>query len=101
MHLLAAQAGAIQQDGEAIDLGQTPGDIVFASSADSELAQLAGAADRAGYDGLRLANLLRWAAAAHPRAGCARHALQHDGGGRHHQDPQREQQAAAGRAAQQ
>ena len=59
MHLLAAQAGAIQQDGEAIDLGQTPGDIVFASSADSELAQLAGAADRAGYDGLRLANLLR------------------------------------------
>ena len=48
MHLLAAQAGAIQQDGEAIDLGQTPGDIVFASSADSELAQLAGAADRAG-----------------------------------------------------
>jgi len=59
MHLLAAQAGAIQQEGEAIDLGQTPGDIVFASSADSELALLAGAADRAGYDGLRLANLLR------------------------------------------
>jgi len=59
MHLLAAQAGAIQQDGEAIDLGQTPGDIVFASSADSELALLAGAADRAGETGLRLANLLR------------------------------------------
>jgi very-short-patch-repair endonuclease len=59
MHLLAAQAGAMQQEGEAIDLGQTPGDIVFASSADSELALLAAAADRATYDGLRLANLLR------------------------------------------
>src|SRR6185312_7658017 len=59
MHLLAAQAGAIQQEGEAIDLGQTPGQIVFASSADSELALLAGAADRTAYDDLRLANLLR------------------------------------------
>jgi len=59
MHLLAAQAGAIQQEGEAIDLAQTPGEVVFASSADSELAQLAAATDRAGYDGLRLANLLR------------------------------------------
>ena len=59
MHLLSAQAGAIQQEGEAIDLGQTPGEIVFASSADSELALLAAATDRAGYDGLRLANLLR------------------------------------------
>ena len=31
MHLLAAQAGALQQEGEAIDLGQTPAPIVFAS----------------------------------------------------------------------
>ncbi|KKB08731.1 cobaltochelatase subunit CobN [Devosia chinhatensis] len=59
MHLLSAQAGAIQQEGEAIDLAQTPGDYVFASSADSELAMLAAAADRAGQDGLRLANILR------------------------------------------
>jgi cobalamin biosynthesis Mg chelatase CobN len=59
MHLLAAQAGALQQEGEAIDLGQTPAPIVFASAADSELAMLAGAADRAGCDELRLANLLR------------------------------------------
>ena len=59
MHLLSAQAGAIQQEGEAIDLAQSPGDYVFASSADSELAMLAGAADRAGEDGLRLANTLR------------------------------------------
>jgi cobaltochelatase CobN len=59
MHLLSAQAGAIQQEGEAIDLAQAPGDFIFASSADSELAMLAGAADRAGEEGLRLANTLR------------------------------------------
>src|SRR5690554_3459535 len=59
MHLLAAQAGALQQEGEAIDLAQTPGRYVFASSADSELAMLAAAADRAGEDGLRLASLMR------------------------------------------
>ncbi len=61
MHLLSAQAGAIQQDGEAIDLAQTPGAIIFASAADSELAMLAGAADRAGEVELRLANSLRLA----------------------------------------
>jgi cobaltochelatase CobN len=59
MHLLSAQAGAIQQEGEAIDLAQSPGDYIFASSADSELAMLAGAADRVGENGLRLANTLR------------------------------------------
>jgi cobaltochelatase CobN len=59
MHLLSVQAGALQNDGEAIDLGQSPGRIVFASSADSELQLLAGAADAAGYDELRLANLIR------------------------------------------
>jgi cobaltochelatase CobN len=59
MHLLAAQAGALQQDGEAIDLGQSPAPIVFASAADSELMMLAAAADRAGAIDLRLANLLR------------------------------------------
>ena len=59
MHLLAAQAGALQQEGEAIDLAQSPGRFVFASSADSELAALAGAADRAGEEELRLANLMR------------------------------------------
>lgn len=59
MHLLSAQAGAIQQEGEAIDLNQRPGALVFASSADSELAMLAGAADRAGEGELRLANTLR------------------------------------------
>jgi cobaltochelatase CobN len=61
MHLLAAQAGALQQEGEAIDLGQTPGRIVFASAADSELALMAGAVDRAGATDVRLANTLRLA----------------------------------------
>ena len=59
MHLLSAQAGALQQEGEAIDLGQSPGRIVFASAADSELVLLAGAVDRAGVRDMRLANLLR------------------------------------------
>ncbi len=59
MHLLAARAGAIQQDGEAIDLGQTPGRIVFASAADSELAALAAAVDRRGTADVRLANIMR------------------------------------------
>jgi cobaltochelatase CobN len=59
MHLLSAQAGALQQEGEAIDLGQSPASIIFASAADSELALLAGAVDRAGARDVRLANLLR------------------------------------------
>ncbi|WP_029042073.1 cobaltochelatase subunit CobN [Cucumibacter marinus] len=59
MHLLAAQAGQIQQDGEAINLGQTPGDIAFLSAADSELAMLAAAVDRAGADNVRLASTMR------------------------------------------
>ncbi len=59
MHLLAAQAGQIQQEGEAIDLGQSPGRIIFASAADSELSAMAGAVDRLGRIDVRLANLLR------------------------------------------
>jgi len=59
MHLLSAQAGALQQEGEAIDLAQSAAPIIFASAADSELMMLAGAADRAGTSDLRLANLLR------------------------------------------
>jgi len=59
MHLLAAQAGQIQEEGEPIDLGQTPGRIVFASAADSELSAMAGAVDREGRDDVRLANILR------------------------------------------
>ena len=60
MHLLAAQAGGIADGGEAVDLGQSPGDIVFASAADTELACLARAHASlgAGAPSLRLANLM-------------------------------------------
>ncbi len=60
MHLLAAQPGAVNDGEEAVDLGQTPGDIVVLSAADTELACLAAARARQG-DGaprLRLANLM-------------------------------------------
>ncbi|OLP43437.1 cobaltochelatase subunit CobN [Rhizobium oryziradicis] len=46
MHLLAAQQGSIVDGDEAIDLGQTPGDIVFLSAADTELSALAAALSR-------------------------------------------------------
>jgi cobaltochelatase CobN len=61
MHLLAAQPGSISDGSAALDLGQLPGDIVFLSSADTELACLAAAQDRSGPDApsLRLVNLLR------------------------------------------
>ena len=60
MHLLAAQPGAILDGSEAVDLGQTPGEIIFLSAADTELATLAAAHAAAGADAptLRLANLL-------------------------------------------
>ena len=35
MHLLAAQPGGIADGGEAVDLGQSPGDIGFASAAET------------------------------------------------------------------
>ena len=64
MHLLAAQPGAITDGEEAVDLGQTPGDIVYLSAADTELALLADARrdlDDAGHaiPSLRLANLMQ------------------------------------------
>ncbi len=61
MHLLAAQPGAIADGSEAIDLGQTPGDIVVLSAADTELSLLARARGRVADDGfpsVRLASLL-------------------------------------------
>ncbi len=61
MHLLAAKPGAISDGSSAVDLGQTPGEIVILSSADTELACLAAAQSRrgAGAPALRLANLLQ------------------------------------------
>ncbi len=63
MHLLAAQPGTIDDGSEAVDLGQTPGDIVMLTAADTEIACLAQAqarrlAEDADAPSLRLANLL-------------------------------------------
>ncbi len=61
MHLLAATPGGISDGSEAIDLGQTPGDIVFLSAADTELSALSiarGQLDAPDFPTLRLANLL-------------------------------------------
>ena len=63
MHLLQAKAGAAVDETEAVDLGQSPGDIVFLSAADTELASLAAAQgdfDDA-FPSLRLANLMHLA----------------------------------------
>jgi len=61
VHLLAAQPGVVSDGSEAVDLGQSPGNIVVLSAADTELACLAAA--RAGFDddfpSLRLANCLQ------------------------------------------
>ncbi len=64
MHLLAAQPGTIADGSSAVDLGQSPGEIVILSAADSEIACLAAAQRRlvenAGdWPSLRLANLMR------------------------------------------
>ena len=61
MHLLQATPGAIADGSEAVDLGQTPGDIVFLSAADTELAALAAAQAALGDEApsLRLANLMQ------------------------------------------
>ncbi|QHW25076.1 cobaltochelatase subunit CobN [Rhizobium leguminosarum bv. viciae 248] len=59
MHLLLAQQGTISDGEEAIDLGQTPGDILFLSAADSELAAIAAAHREPGAGpSLRLASLM-------------------------------------------
>ena len=48
MHLLLAAKGTIAEDGEAIDLGQSPGDLLVLSAADTELSSLAFAVRRLG-----------------------------------------------------
>ncbi|GAB1582360.1 cobaltochelatase subunit CobN [Phyllobacterium phragmitis] len=63
MHLLLAQKGTIAEGGEAIDLGQSPGDILFLSAADTELASLAAAHASTGGPTLRLASIM---ALSHP-----------------------------------
>ena len=60
MHLLQARAGGIADGSEAVDLGQSPGEIVVLSAADTELANLAAARAALGPDfpRVRLANLM-------------------------------------------
>src|SRR5258708_17190907 len=64
MHLLATTQGTIADGSAAIDLAQTPGDIVLLSSADTEIALLAAAQKRRLAQDpvtprLRLATILR------------------------------------------
>lgn len=59
MHLLLAQQGTISDGEEAIDLGQSPGDILFLSAADTELAAIAAAyGQREPARTLRIASLM-------------------------------------------
>ncbi|WP_349434711.1 cobaltochelatase subunit CobN [Pararhizobium sp. A13] len=59
MHLLLAQKGTIADGEEAIDLGQSPADILFLSAADTELSAIAAAHRmRQGKSSLRVASLL-------------------------------------------
>ena len=60
MHLLQAQPGTVSDGSEAIDLNQSPADVIVLSAADTELAALAAARGRLGADapGLRLANMM-------------------------------------------
>ena len=64
MHLLATQPGTISDGKDAVDLGQTPGELLVLSAADSEIACLAAAqrtlaASDPLWPSLRLASLLR------------------------------------------
>ena len=61
MHLLATTSGVIDGAAEAIDLKQSPADVIILTAADSELAGLASAHDALGSEApsLRLANLMQ------------------------------------------
>ncbi len=66
MHLLAAEPGTIADGGAAVDLAQSPGDIVVLASADTDIALLAAAqarrrADDAAAPSVRLAPVMRLA----------------------------------------
>lgn len=65
MHLLLAQKGTIVEADEAVDLGQSPADVIFMAAADTELASVSVAKASLGKDSseLRLANLM---ALSHP-----------------------------------
>jgi cobaltochelatase CobN len=56
MHLLLAQKGSLSDSEEAVDLGQSPGEIVFLSAADTEIASVAQATAESAVD-WRIVNL--------------------------------------------
>ena len=56
MHLLAGDVARIDDGDAAVDLGQPPGDIIFLSAADTELAALAAAASTRGRCAERFAS---------------------------------------------
>ncbi|MDD9911079.1 MAG: cobaltochelatase subunit CobN [Ahrensia sp.] len=59
MHLLLAQKGALAESDEALDLGQSPADVVLVSAADTELACIASARQSLSEPpSLRLVNLM-------------------------------------------
>jgi cobaltochelatase CobN len=64
MHLIAASPGAAADGPAPVDPGQTPGDVVVLSSADTEIALLAEA--RAAMPGAPVLRLLNLAHLAHP-----------------------------------
>ena len=63
MHLLLAQKGSVNETEEAVDLGQSPADVVFISAADTELSSVAAARAEldAGAPSLRVANMMQLA----------------------------------------
>ena len=63
MHLLLAQPGEVSDGSEAVDLDQTPADVIVISAADTELAALSEARSDLGDEApsLRLASLLHLA----------------------------------------
>ena len=58
MHLLATTGGTMEGAADAVDLKQSPADIVVLTAADSEIASLAAAFDGTSVITLRLANFL-------------------------------------------
>jgi cobaltochelatase CobN len=60
MHLLLAQPGEVTDGSEAVDLGQTPAELIVITAADTELAALAEARSELGGEApdLRLASLM-------------------------------------------
>src|SRR5580704_3054421 len=59
MHLLATTSASLDEIAEPVDLGQTPGDVVVLSFADSDLSALAAAfaQERAALPSMRFAQL--------------------------------------------